>query len=97
MTIETPEGGAEGASVNDLDGSAAAAFEAVYVDAGWRGDATVQFTGGLVDTSTGRDLPNARTGLYRLTAKQAQRINWDDAELIDWSIYRVFAHPALKD
>ena len=87
ITLETPEGRFEGIRVRPRR-SAAAAFEAVYVDAGWRGHATVEFTGGLVDTGTSRDLPNERKGLYRLTAKQAQRINWDDAELIDWSVYR---------
>jgi hypothetical protein len=42
--------------VADLDGSAGAAFEAVYADADWQGGTTVRFTGGLVDTRMGRDL-----------------------------------------
>ena len=83
--------------MNDLDGSAAAAFEAVYVDASWQGDATVGFTGGLVGVQapagTCRTSERAYTGSRR---RAAQRMDWDDAELIDWSIYRVFAHPALK-
>lgn len=96
ITLETPEGGFEGASVEDLDGSAAGAFKALYEDAGFQEDAAVTFRGGLVDTRTGRDLPNAKTGRYRLTAREARRIDWDNAIAIDWSQYRVFAGPALK-
>jgi hypothetical protein len=97
VTLATPEGGFEGPSVADIDGSAAGAFKAIYEDAGWRRDATVTFTGGLVNTRTGQDLPNAETGIYRLTAKEARRIDWDNAIAVDWSLYRVFASPALKD
>ena len=97
VVAETPEGGLDGASVDDLDGSAAATFEAIYNDTDWQGGATVKFTGGLVDTKTGRDLPDAETGLYRLTAHEAAQIDWDNASSVDWSFYRLFAHPALKD
>ncbi len=97
ITVETPEGGLEGASVADLDGSAAAALEAIYGDADWQRGATVKFIGGLVNSRTGQDLPNAETGLYRVTAKEAQQIDWDNASAVDWSFYRLFAHPALKD
>ncbi len=97
ITLETPQGGFEGASVDDLDGSAAAAFEAIYGDADWHRGATVKFTGGLVNSRTGQDLPDAETGLYRLTAKEARQIDWDNASAVDWSYYRLFAHPALKD
>jgi hypothetical protein len=55
-------GGLEGVSVNDLAGSAGAAFEAIYKDAGWRKEATVRFTGGLLESKTGKDLPNEPTG-----------------------------------
>ncbi len=97
VNAETPEGGLDGASVDDIDGSAAAAFEAVYNDAGWRGATFVVFTGGLVDTRTGEELPDARTGAYRVDAKEGQGINWDNADIIDWSLYRTYASPALKD
>lgn len=85
VTLETPEGGFEGASVDDLDGSAAGAFKTLHEDAGFQGDAAVAFRGGLVDTRTGKDLPNAKTGLYRLTAREARRIEWDNAIAVDWS------------
>jgi hypothetical protein len=52
-----------------------------------------------VDKATGRDLPDAHTGLARMRAGQAKQIDWsdDDALLnIDWSSYRVVCHPALK-
>jgi hypothetical protein len=96
VTLATPEGGFEGASVDDLDGSAGAAFKAIYGDTDWRKDASVTFTGGLVDTRTGKEAPNEETGIYRLTASEARRIEWDNAVAVDWSQYRVFAHPALK-
>ena len=96
ITLETPEGGFQGASVADLDGSAAAAFKQLYTDTDWQGAATIRFTGGLVDSRTGRDLPNAMTGLYRVKASEARQIDWDNAENVDWSYYRVFTHPALK-
>ena len=54
----------------------------------------------LVDTETGKDLPNANTGIYTMSRGEARRIDWsnDDAinYTIDWSLYRDFAHPALK-
>ena len=83
--------------MDDLDGSAAAAFEAIYTMR------TGERCHGDVHRRTrrlpyGRDLPNAKPGLYRLTAREARQINWDNAASdIDWSFYRLFAHPALKD
>jgi hypothetical protein len=101
VTLETPEGGFEGASVADLDGSAAGAFQAIYDEVGWNKAATVTFEGGLVDTRTGKDLPNEETGIYRVEAREARQIDWSDDETlavnIDWSLYRVFASPSLKD
>lgn len=97
VTLETPEGGFEGASVDDLDGSAAGTFKAVYEDAGWGKAATVTFEGGLVNTRTGKDLPNEETGIYRLEPNEARRIDWDNAIAVDWSLYRVFVHPAISE
>lgn len=95
VTLKTPEGGFEGASVADLAGSAASAFKAIH-DAGWNKTATVTFTGGLVDTGTGQDLPNEETGIFRLEGRDARSINWESAEQVDWKLYAVFLHPALK-
>ena len=75
-----------------------AAFEAVVNDAGWQKGAHRPLhrrVGGI--SKTGKDLPDAETGLHRLTAGEAQRIDWGSADEIDWSLYRVFVHPAIED
>jgi hypothetical protein len=36
------------------------------------------------------------TGSFRLEGEEARSINWDKAELVDWRLYAVFLHPALK-
>ena len=95
VTLETPEGGFEGASVADLAGSAGSAFLAIH-DAGWNKTATVTFTGGLVDTATGNELPDEETGIFRLEGREARAINWANAEQVNWKLYGIFLHPALK-
>jgi hypothetical protein len=99
VTLTTPEGGLQGASCEDLDDGAEAVFAKLYDDAGWKRGAVVIYKGGLVDSSTGEDLPNVNTGIYTMPARQAKRIDWSDDDVIlviDWSIYRDFCHPALK-
>jgi hypothetical protein len=100
VTVATPEGGFEGASCGDLDDGARAVFETIYNDAGWEGGAVTVFKGGLVDTSTGQELPDVNTGIYTMPAAQARQIDWsnEDALLnINWSLYRDYCHQALKD
>jgi hypothetical protein len=97
--LRTPEGGFSGASVDDLDTGAAAAFAAAYGKAKYHKAVGVIFRGGLVNSTTGKDLPKANTGIYLMTGGQAEQIDWSNDEAlmnIDWSNYRVFAHPALK-
>jgi hypothetical protein len=99
VTVTTPEGGLQGASCDDLNEGAKAVWTKVYNDAAWNGGALVVFKGGLVSTVTGEDLPDANTGIFTIHADQAAQIDWsdDDALLnIDWSYYRDFCHPALK-
>lgn len=99
VTLSTPEGGFEGPSTDDTDGLASAAFAKVYEDADWNGAAFVEFRGGLVDSATGRELPNAPTANYRVERNAAKQIDWSDEEvlfIIDWGIYRGLCHPALK-
>jgi hypothetical protein len=96
VTLATPEGGLEGVSVADLAGSGGAAFEAIYNDADWDKAATVRFTGGRVDSRTGKDLPNARTGVFRVARGEQAEIEWDNATMVDWESYAVFLSPALK-
>jgi hypothetical protein len=99
VTAKTPEGGFEGPSCADLDEGARAIFETVYNDGGWSGGAAVVYQGGLVDSSTGEELPGANTGIFTMPAGQARRIDWSDEDAllnIDWSIYRDFCHPALQ-
>ena len=54
----------------------------------------------LVDSSTGKELPDVNTGIFTMPDGQAKQIDWSDEEAllnIDWSIYRDFCHPALKE
>ncbi len=99
-TVQTPEGGLEGASTQDVDWMAGAVFADIYDEAEFQGDAVLTFRGGLADTRTGEDLPNAPTARYAIKQAEAKRIEWSDEEtivaVIDWSLYRDFAHPALK-
>jgi hypothetical protein len=100
IALSTPEGGFEGPSTDDTDALASAALARAYADANWQGAAYVEFRGGLVDSATGRSLPNAETASYRVERREAKQIDWsDDTALstIDWGIYRGFCHPALKD
>lgn len=57
------------------------------------------FRGGLIDSATGGEMPNAPTASYNIDGTDARRIDWSDEEAlynIDWSLYREFRHPALK-
>lgn len=102
ITLKTPEGGLEGASVNDLNNSMAAAAEAVYGVAKYPAtkELVVAFRGGLVDTDTGKDLPNVNTAIYTLPYSKARQIDWADEDSvyynINWSNYNDFTHPAIK-
>jgi hypothetical protein len=99
VTAKTPEGGLQGVSCGDLDDGAQAVFETIYNDAGWKGGGALVYQGGLVDRSTGKELPEANTGIFTIHAGQARQIDWSDETAltnIDWSIYRDFCHPALQ-
>lgn len=99
VTLSTPEGGFEGPSTDDTDGLASASLAKVYEDADWHGAAFVEFRGGLVDSATGRELPNAPTANYRVERSAARQIDWFNGEVlfnIDWGIYRGLCRPALK-
>lgn len=99
VTAKTPEGGSEGPSCGDLDDGAQAVFTTIYYEGGWNGGAVLVYKGGLVDRSTGKELPEANTGMYTMPAGQAEQIDWTDEDAlsnIDWSIYRDFCHQALK-
>lgn len=98
IVLATPQGGFEGPSTSDADALASAAFAKTY-STGWRGPAVVQFRGGLVDSSTGKDLPNAVAFTYRMQPGKARQIDWSDQDAlhsINWSLYRTFCHPAFK-
>lgn len=99
VVVTTPEGGFQGVSCSDLDDGAQAVFKKIYRDAGWKGGALVVFKGGLVNSATGQDLPDANTGIHTMPAVQARQIDWADDDVlsnINWSLYRDFCHPALK-
>ena len=99
VTAETPQGGLNGASCGDLDQAAGAIFEKIYKDTGWKGSGYIEFQGGLVNSATGKELPNEMTGNFSMDPGQAKQINWsnsDELSNIDWSVYRAYCHPALK-
>ena len=98
VTAETPEGGLQGPSCDDLDTASGAIFEKVYNGTGWKGHAVIEFHGGLVSKATGKP-SNDETGSSSMTPGQAKQINWsssDQLSNIDWSIYRDYCHPALR-
>jgi hypothetical protein len=99
VTAKTPEGGVEGVSCGDLDDGARAVFEKIYDDANWKGSAVLTYQGGLVDSSTGQDLPNAITGVFIMPPLRAEQIDWSDEDAlsnIDWLNYRDYCHLALQ-
>lgn len=96
VTAKTPEGGFEGTSTQDLDWQAQAIFGAVYGEADYAKATVIVFRGGLMNSATGESLPNAKTGSYYLDPELAKRIDWANPDRIDWSLYRTFASPALK-
>jgi hypothetical protein len=99
VAVKTPEGGLQGASCGDLDDGAQAVFETIYNEAGWKGGAVTVFKGGLVDSTTGEELPDANAGIYTMPAGKAKQIAWSDEDVlanIDWSNYRDYCHPAFE-
>lgn len=99
VTVNPPGGGFQGTSCEDLDNGAQAVFETIYNDAGWQGDATVVYQGGIVNEATGKELPGANTGLFKITAEEAEQIDWSDEDAlsdVDWSTYRKFCHQAFQ-
>ena len=99
VTAQTPEGGFQGTSCDDLGDGARAIFAKIYKDATWNGAATVIYEGGLEDSYTGQALPHAKTGSFTMPLGEAQQINWSDGDSlasIDWSFYRDFCSSALK-
>ena len=82
-------------------GLTGAIFSAIYGDAEWKKTGTViVYKGGLVDSKTGQELPDANTGIYTIKQGEASQIDWSDQDTIDfsidWSLYRDFVHPALE-
>jgi hypothetical protein len=98
--LKTPEGGLQGASCGDLDDGARAVFKKIYGDAGWPKGAALVYQGGLVSTKTGEELPDVNTGIFTMHASDANQISWSNDDAlnynIDWSNYRDFCHPAMK-
>lgn len=98
---KTPDGGAQGPSTGDLNRQAGDIFQAIYGPGAYKKTgAILVFKGGLVDTETGKSLNNANTGIFSISRRQARAIDWSDDDavkyLIDWTNYRDFASPALK-
>lgn len=100
VTFRTPEGGLDGASTGDLNDQAAETFHAIYGKAGFSRKSVVVFQGGLVDSETGKNLPEVNTGIFSMSKAKAAQIDWADEDVwrytIDWTLYRDFVHPALK-
>lgn len=100
VTLETPKGGFNGPSVDDLNDQAAGAFQAIYNDTDFKGTTFLFFEGGLVDAKTGQDAPDAQTGSFAMRKGEARQIDWSDEDRvrfgIDWSLFRTGASPALR-
>ena len=57
------------------------------------------YQGGIVNEATGKELPGANTGLYKISADEAEQIDWSDQDAlseVDWSTYRKFCHQAFQ-
>ena len=99
IEAKTPQGGFDGASTGDLNRKAGQIFKAIHGDAAYRRASGIVFKGGLVDTRTGRNLPDVNTGIYEMSRADAAAVDWADEDrlfAIDWKNFRVFAHRALK-
>lgn len=100
IIVATPEGGFEGASTDDMNRMVAAILRTVYTDASFDGETEIRFTGGLVNSKTGADLPDILTGRYVIRAGEAKQIDWNDEDtvdyVIDWNLFRAYAHEAIK-
>lgn len=100
VELETPSGGFEGPSTDDMNYQVGAVFRRIYKDTDHKGSVTIQFSGGLVNTKTGAESPDSVTGTYVIRADEARQIDWDDEDvvdyIIDWDLYRTFVHPAIK-
>lgn len=100
ITLETPKGGLNGPSVDDLDDQAAGAFHAIYSDTDFKGTTFLFFEGGLVDAKTGQDAPDAQTGSFAMRKGEARLIDWADEDTvrfgIGWSLYRTGVSPAIR-
>jgi hypothetical protein len=98
IELKSPEGGFNGVSNTDLADAAAAAFKAIYGDAGYKHRTFIFFVGGLVDSETGEptDTP---LGSFGMTYAQAKRIDWSSEDRlanIDWTNYQNSRHPAVE-
>jgi len=80
--LRTPEGGFDGPSDRDLDNSVAATLKAVYGEAKYPAtkETVVVFEGGLVDTTTGKELPDANTAIYTIKGSQAKEIGGSEGD-----------------
>jgi hypothetical protein len=99
VTLDTPEGGFEGPSTQDMDALVSVTLAKVYGEAHWKGDAYVVFEGGLIDTANGRPLPDAPTTSYRMQHRLAQQVEWSNEQAlynINWSLYRTYCSPVIK-
>ena len=85
--------------MRDLNDGAQAVFETIYNDAGWKGGALLVYQGGLVDTSTGEELPDKNAGSPPcLPVRQDRSLGPTRKRslIIDWSNYRDYCHQALE-
>lgn len=101
VIAETPLGGFQGPSTTDLNYMSRAIFETIYGPSAPAHEfaTVIEFTGGLVDQRTGQE-SDAVTARYMIEQTEAQEIAWADKttlDFINWSFYRTFTHPAIKD
>lgn len=102
VDLETPEGGLEGASTYDLNNMTAAVYRRIFTETDLQQPVLITYRGGLINSKTGADLPDAATAVYVIRKPEIRQIDWDDEDTvmyggIDWSLYRTMLHPAIKD
>ena len=99
VDLETPEGGFEGPSSDDMNNMVAASFRRIFTETDVEKPVMITFRGGLMNSKTGADLPDQATAVYVIRKPEIRQVDWDDEDTvlygIDWSLYRTMLHPAF--
>lgn len=84
-----------GLILGGMDRDSGDTFKLIYNDVGMHPrEVLVQGYLPLTDTKTGKESEDVVT-VHALKRAEAEQIDWDNADAIQWDSYRTFKHPAL--